>query len=428
MELKKALIVSYYWPPAGGPGVQRWLYFSRYLKEFGVQPVIYTPENPHYPILDPALELLIPDDLPVYRKKIWEPYHLASWISPAKTRRISSGIINREQPSALERLLLWIRGNLFIPDARKFWVRPSVTFLAGILKREGIDMVITTGPPHSLHLIGMSLREQTGVRWIADFRDPWTSIGYHKALHLSKRAQMKHKALEHQVLSRADAIITTSERTRKEFQGITSRPIHVITNGYVEGPFKKDQPEGKFRLAHIGSLLSGRNPVSLWKALSTLRQEYPEFARDLEIDLTGVVSEEVLDSIEEHGLETCLRVTPYVPHARALELQQKAQVLLLLEIDAPETTGIIPGKLFEYMAASRPVLAIGPVGWEAGQLVVETQCGAAFRYRDEEGIRTTLLDWYRKYREGVLEVKGKGIGAYHRKALTERLVKEILWV
>ncbi|MEJ2163669.1 MAG: glycosyl transferase family 1, partial [Robiginitalea sp.] len=139
MDIQKALIVTYYWPPAGGPGVQRWLYFASYFPEFGIEPVIYAPENPRYPITDPGLEDQVPSDLRIYKKEIWEPYQLAGWISPRKTRRISAGIINRARPSAIERLLLWIRGNFFIPDARKYWIAPSVKFLSGILEREGIN-------------------------------------------------------------------------------------------------------------------------------------------------------------------------------------------------------------------------------------------------------------------------------------------------
>ena len=426
--MQKVLIVTYYWPPAGGPGVQRWLYFASYLREFEVQPVIYTPENPHYPILDPGLEAQVPSEIRVIRKKIWEPYRLAGFLSRKGTRRISSGILDRQKPSPLERLLRWVRGNLFVPDARKFWVAPSVKYLRSLLSEEGINTVITTGPPHSMHLIGLALKESTGVRWIADFRDPWTSIGYHEALYPGRRARRKHRELEARVLGGADAIVTTSRHTREEFLQITDRPIHVITNGYSGARNRKGQPGGSFRLAHIGSLLSGRNPIALWKALQNLVLQNEDFRGDLQIELTGLVSEEVLRSIREHDLEPYLKQNPYLPHARALEKQRKAQVLLLLEIDADKTRGIIPGKLFEYMAASRPVLAIGPEGWEAGELLQTCGCGAAFGYGDQDAIESKLLEWYRSYREGTLEVQGEGVSQYHRRALTERLVKDVLWV
>lgn len=427
LELPKVLIITYYWPPAGGPGVQRWLYFATFMREFGVEPVIYTPKNPHYPVRDPGLQGRIPADLKIYRKKIWEPYGLAGWISKSKTRQISSGILNRKKPSALERALRWVRGNLFVPDPRKYWVRPSVGFLQRVLEEEGIETVITTGPPHSLHLIGLHLKSRAGVRWIADFRDPWTSIGYHEALYPGARARTRHKELEAMVLNAADAVITTSAHTKREFSRITRRPIHVITNGYLELSGRNGQPEGPFTLAHIGSLLSGRNPESLWKALKNLLDSREGFGEDLQIELTGLVSEEVLESIKGHGLEGYLRLNPYLPHAQALERQRRAQVLLLIEINSGETAGIIPGKLFEYMAASRPILAIGPAGWEAGSLLEDSGCGAAFGYGERESIEAQLLQWYDAYRKGKLVVSGRGVEKYHRRALTERLIREVLW-
>jgi hypothetical protein len=425
--MQKVLIITYYWPPAGGPGVQRWLYFATYLPEFGVQPVVYTPENPHYPLRDEGFTEQVPSGIRVLRKKIWEPYHLAKWLSRRKTQRISAGIINRERPSGRERLLLWIRGNFFIPDARRYWVKPSVRFLARVLREEGIHTLVTTGPPHSMHLIGLELKKKTGVRWVADFRDPWTSIGYHEALLPGKRARKKHKALEQKVLLQADHIVTTSQATREEFRPLTSQPIQVITNG-VSGPLnRKEQPEGPFTLAHIGSLLSGRNPVALWRALKNLLETHEGLQKDLRIELTGLVSEETRGSLKALGLEPYVHLRPYVPHNQALDLQRKAQVLLLLEIDSPKTVGIIPGKLFEYLAASRPILAIGPPGWEAGQMVVACKSGASFGYGQQDAIESQLLQWYRSFRAGTLEVAGEGVSRYHRRTLTKRLAEEVLW-
>jgi glycosyltransferase involved in cell wall biosynthesis len=277
-----------------------------------------------------------------------------------------------------------------------------------------------------MHLIGLRLKESMGIRWVADFRDPWTSIGYHEALYPGRRARRKHRELEEKVLGGADVLVTTSSRTREEFRRITERPIYVITNGYSGARNHKGQPQGSFRLAHIGSLLSGRNPVALWEALQNLVLQNEDFRKDLQIELTGLVSQEVLQSIREHNLEAYLQQVPYVSHARALEMQRQAQVLLLLEIDADQTRGIIPGKLFEYMAASRPVLAIGPTGWEAGELLEQCGCGAAFEYGDREAIESRIMAWYRAYQKGTLEVKAEGISRYHRRALTERLVKDIL--
>ena len=251
--MHKVLILTYYWPPAGGPGVQRWLYFVRYLPQYGIEPVVFVPERPHYPLRDPELQKLVPENLKKYTCRFWEPYAVAAFLSKKKTQRISSGIIKREKGGWLERFLLWIRGNLFIPDARKYWLKPAMRMLPGILEAEGIRTVVTTGPPHSVHLIGQALKRSRDIRWIADFRDPWTDIGYHRALGLSGRAKRKHERLEQEVLAEADLILTTSSITKKSFETYGSGKLRVITNGFDGSPGSGIQPRGKFVVAHIGS-------------------------------------------------------------------------------------------------------------------------------------------------------------------------------
>lgn len=423
--MKKVLIVTYYWPPAGGPGVQRWLNFVKYLPDNDIQPVLYVPENPHYPITDPSLNDEVPEQLTIYRQPIWEPYNLASLFSSRTTRKISSGIVPANNPSLLDRLFLWIRGNFFIPDARKYWVKPSVKFLTEVLKNENIDVVITTGPPHSLHLIGKSLKERAGVRWIADFRDPWTGIGYHKALRLTKKSQRKHKALEKEVLNASDEILVTSDTTKREFEEITSRPITTITNGYDETSPATSELDKNFTISHIGSLLSERNPTVLWKALAELVKEVSDFSEDLSIQLTGVVSDEIVEEINKCGLRDYLKVSEYLPHKEAILAQRSSQLLLLVEIDSEQTSGIIPGKLFEYMAAKRPILAIGPENWEAGKLVRESGSGEVFTYNMKMELKETLLRWYRAYKSNTLAMTAQDIEQYSRKALTKKLAAQI---
>ena len=351
--MKKVLIITYYWPPAGGPGVQRWVKFVKYLRDFGIEPIIYTPENPTYPILDPHIAADIPEDLTLLKTKIFEPYSLASLFSKEKTQKISAGIIPTKKPSLLDKLLLWIRGNLFIPDARVLWVRPSVKYLSEYLTEHPIDTIITTAPPHSLHLIGLRLKEKfPSLRWIADFRDPWTTIGYHSQLRLTKRSARKHLAMERTVLQTADTLIVTSPSTQREFQAKTSRPIEVITNGYDDDfPTQTPSLSPYFLLSHIGSLLSERNPEPLWQVLSEMTKEQPDFRRDLRLCLAGKISDEVLTSLQKWQLTDYLDLKGYISHTEAIALQRQSQLLLLLEINHPKTEGIIPGKLFEYMAS-----------------------------------------------------------------------------
>ena len=266
---RKALIITYYWPPAGGPGVQRWLKFVKYLPEFNIEPVVYIPENPSYPLIDESLLDEISNDVTIVKQSIKEPYKLANLLSKNKSNTISKGIIKEQKKQSLiEKFMLYARGNYFIPDARKAWVKPSVAFLSEYIAKENIEVIITTGPPHSLHLIGLQLKKRLGVKWLAAFRDPWTRIGYHPTLQLSHSSKLKHTALESNVLNSADQLVVTSINTKKEFQQLTNRPIEVITNGYDIDSVGSIELDTKFTLSHIGSLLSGRNPEVLWKVLN----------------------------------------------------------------------------------------------------------------------------------------------------------------
>lgn len=424
MEQKKLLIITYYFPPAGGPGVQRWLKFVKYLPEFNVQPIVYVPENPTYPIIDEGLVREISDKAIVLKNKIWEPYQLASVFSKKKTRKISSGIFpHQKKQTFLDKTFLWVRGNLFIPDARVFWVKPSVAYLEKYIKENNIDTIVTSGPPHSLHLIGLELKQKLNVKWFADFRDPWTTIGYHKSLRLSDYAAKKHKKLEHKVLNTADTIIVTSKTTKSEFEALTTKPIAVITNGFDIEKVEKQPLDSKFSLAHIGSFLSARNPQFLWESLVELIAEIPDFKSHLEIKLIGAVSQEVLDSISTFGLNDYLNNLGYVSHEEAIAHQRRSQVLLLIEIDSEETKSIIPGKLFEYMVSNRPIIAIGPNGSDFAQIITETNTGVFFNYSEKVKLKKLILDFYNQYLEEKLESHGVGLQQYSRKNLTEQLVQ-----
>src|SRR5690606_1765034 len=267
----KVLIITYYWPPAGGPGVQRWLKFVKYLPDFGIEPVVYIPENPTYPLIDKGLLKEVDPNTTIIKQRIIEPYSWAAALSKGNTKKISSGIIpNKKRQSVIQKAMLWVRGNLFIPDARVLWVKPSAKYLAKYIKENGIETVITTGPPHSLHLIGLNLKKELGINWIADFRDPWTTIGYHKELKLSRKSAIQHRQMEREVLNTANKVIVTSPTTKAEFSHLTKKPVTVITNGYDVEKVMKEPLDEKFTLAHIGSFLSERNPRILWKALKEL--------------------------------------------------------------------------------------------------------------------------------------------------------------
>ncbi|MFD2541308.1 glycosyltransferase family 4 protein [Lacinutrix gracilariae] len=426
MDKKKVLIISYYWPPAGGPGVQRWLKFVKYLPEFNVAPIVYIPSNPNYPLVDETLVDEVSKEVTIIKQPISEPYKFASFLSKKNTKSISKGLITEaKKQSLMERLLLLIRGNFFIPDARKSWVKPSVKYLSTYIQDFNIDTVITTGPPHSLHLIGMQLKRKLGVKWIADFRDPWTTIGYHKELKLTQKAKQKHIRLEREVLQTADQIIVTSSVTKQEFQEKTNQPITVITNGYDVEKTEAVSLDTKFSLAHIGSLLAKRNPEVLWNVLQELTEENEEFAKHFELKLVGAVSENILKSIKLYRLSDYLCYVGYVSHNEAIKFQKESQVLLLIEIDSEETKCIIPGKLFEYMVSNRPIVALGPKGSDVEKIIVETNTGNYFSYQDYDQLKNILLKHFTAFQEQKLRSHAIGLQKYSRKELTRKLADVI---
>ncbi len=420
---KKVLIITYYWPPAGGPGVQRWLKFVKYLPDFGVEPIVYCPENPSYPLLDDNLVKEVSEKVTIIKQPIFEPYQLASLFSKKKTKTIASGLINTKKQSLVEKILLYVRGNYFIPDARKFWVKPSVNYLSKYLQENAIETIITTGPPHSLNLIGLQLKKQLNINWIADFRDPWTTIGYHDKMKLSKASQQKHKLFEKEVLQTADTILVTSPSTKTEFEAITHKPINVITNGFDDVKMKSLSLDTKFTLSHIGSLLTGRDPKVLWDSIAELLQENTDFKASFELKLIGAVSNDVLASITASGLESHVNLLGYVSHEEAQVYQRESQVLLLIEIDSPATKCIIPGKLFEYMQSHRPILGFGPEDADFKSIITQTNTGTSFGYAvtEKEEIKSKLLSCFQAYQNGDLKANGIGIQKYHRKNLTETL-------
>lgn len=424
--MKKVLIITYYWPPAGGPGVQRWLHFVKNLPECGIKPVVYIPANPAYPIVDEKIVSELPREIEIISQPIIEPYRWASKVNAKATNSISKGMIpEAEKQHWKQKLLLWIRGNFFIPDARKFWIKPSVKYLSSYIEQHNIDTIITTGPPHSVHLIGLKLKEKLSLTWISDFRDPWTTIGYHNKLKLTYWAKKKHAELESKVLNHADQIIVTSWGTKKEFTKKTNTPITVITNGFQNITKPNVTLDNKFTISHIGSLLSERNPDMLWEALSDLVQENVKFSRDFQLQLVGVVSETILNTLKQHQLLPYAKLFGYVSHQKAIELQYKSQVLLLIEIDSEITKAIIPGKIFEYIHTARPILAVGPKGADIERIITETKTGTFFNYQQKEKIKNEIILLYQKFQQVNLKVTPQNIEIYNRANLTKKLASLI---
>ena len=424
--MKKVLIITYYWPPAGGPGVQRWLKFTKYLPEFKIKPIIYCPKNPNYPIVDKSLMNEIPDGIEVLKYPIFEPTSSLEWFFGKGLKRYSGGLIpkNKKQ-NILEKFLIFIRGNFFVPDSRVFWVKPSVRFLSDYILKNKIDTLITTGPPHSVHMIGLQLKKRFSLRWFADFRDPWTSIGYHKDLKLSKFARKRHFLLESKVLNNSDHIIVTSSRTKQLFSDLSTVKTTVITNGYDNLIKTNKKLDIDFTITHVGLLTEKRNPKILWDVLSDLVNEIDDFKENLKLVLVGNVSQEVIKSIASAGLASFLINVKQVAHADAIDYQLKSQLLLLIEANNTNASYIIPGKLFEYINANRPILALGPMSSEIKLILEDTNAGKFFRYTQGEELKNYLVESYDCFKKKCLTVDGNDIEKYSRFNCTKKLAKLI---
>jgi glycosyltransferase involved in cell wall biosynthesis len=424
--MKKALIITYYWPPSGGAGVQRWLKFAKYMREFGWEPVIYTPENPERPAVDHSLEKDIPENITVLKTKIVEPYSFYKrFVGRKKEDTIKSGFLSeKKNPSPAEKIAVWIRGNLFIPDARKFWITPSIKFLSRYLQQNPVDVVISTGPPHSMHLIALGLKKKLNLTWVADFRDPWTHIDYYNDLMLTRRSDQKHKALELEALTQADQVVVVSEGMKTLFKSIHNRNYHVITNGYDADdlPAEVPEPDKKFSIAHIGSMPKSRNPETLWRVLSEMVNADPEFAADLEIKLVGQADWLVLESLKNHQLEKFLNLIHYLPHDRVIEEQMKSAVLLLLINNTPNARMILTGKFFEYLAARRPILCIGPEDGDAAGIIEETGSGMMASWEEFEKTKNHIKKLYSNYKRQKQSPPVGAIEDYSRRNLSRKLI------
>lgn len=415
----KALIITYYWPPAGGSGVQRWLKFVKYLREFGIEPMVYTVENPEYVFSDTSLINDVPDGIEILKQPIWEPYQLANLFS--KNQKVESAGFLGAQKSFLGKIKNYIRANYFIPDARMFWIKPSVNYLKKYLKENQVDVVISTGPPHSLHLIANQLKKQTGVKWIADFRDPWTAIDYFHHLPLTDKSIKKHHQLEQDVLKNADEIIVVGNSMKENYEPF-SQNITVITNGYdTEDAVGSVLLDEKFTITHIGLMNADRNHPFFWKVLAELCQENKSFKNDLEIKLIGKVDQSVIQLIDEIGLKQNLKLISYLPHDEVVKSQLTSQLLYLPINNVPAAKGIITGKVFEYLQAKRPILAIAPTNGDLALILNETNAGKVVNFDDEKSLKNVVKDYYQHYQQHNLQVNSTNYQQYHRKNLTYQL-------
>ncbi len=428
--MRRVLVITYYWPPSGGAGVQRWLKFTKYLPLLNWQPVIYTPENPEAPVDDPSLQADILPETEVLKRPIWEPYSVYKRFMGMKPgSRINAGFLSEQEKShKKEGISVWIRGNFFIPDARKFWIKPSVRYLIKYLHKNPVDAIISTGPPHTMHLIALRLKEKLGVPWMADFRDPWTEIDYYDQLRLTRRADRKHKTLEKHVLHRADRVVVVGRTMSERYNMIAGIQPLVVPNGFDEEDFQKAEkadPLKEFTIIHIGAMNRDRNHAIFWEAVAELLKEEPALTSGFRIRLVGKLDRSVHESIARYALEEQVSVTPYLPHNQIISMLKSASALYLPINNTPNARLIQTGKLFEYLAAGRPILGIGPVDGDAAGIIEECKAGTMIGFDHMEEVKGTLLQWIKLSLDGKLAAETSGTGKFSRRNLTAVLAGEL---
>jgi glycosyltransferase involved in cell wall biosynthesis len=418
--MKKVLIITYYWPPSGGAGVQRWLKFAKYLPEFGWQPIILTvdPEYASYPQRDESFFSEIHPDCLVYTTKSFEFYNLYKLIS-GKKEVPYGGFANESKESLFQKISKFLRGNFLLPDPRKGWNNYALKKATELIQKFDIKTVVTTSPPHSTQLIGLKLKQKLNVRWIADLRDPWTDIYYYGQFRHTALARKVDQNLERKVIENADLLITVSDDVKRIFSGKTDVPvtgkIAVVPNGFDEEDFL-NQPvksDEKKVITYTGTISEAYDVGGLLKAIGHLDEK---IRQKLVIRFVGKVPPIIARKFETAGISTDL--VGYVDHSKSIEYLFLSDILLMVVPRVKNNRGIITGKFFEYLASQKPVLAIGPTDGDLAKIIDETKCGRLFEYEDSEGIEKFISEQLINPLTGV---KPEIIAQFSRKQLTGRI-------
>ena len=412
--MKKVLVITYYWPPAGGPGVQRWLKFVKHLQEFDWEPVVLTVSNGIFPARDASLEAEVPPGIKVYRTKTSNPFLLYNVLRRKRSDEVPVALIHEGgKHSMFERLAVWIRSNMFIPDARRGWNRYARRAVSTIFHEHKIDVVVTTGPPHSTHLLGDQISARYRVPWLADFRDPWTTVYYNTMMPRTRITRWLDQRWENRVLHNADLVVTVTPGMKREFED-RARWIEVVTNGYDE----EDMPDvkgleirsEKFTVTYTGNMAPSQHVPALWDALARAVHELPGLADHFRLNFVGSIDGSVLAYLNRTGLSKYLERVPYLEHREALKKMVGSSLLLLLIPQTPGNKLIMTGKIFEYLASGTPVLAVGPTDGDAAALLHEANRNPMIDFSDQPKMLAQITEIYSQWMQNDKVTKREDLG------------------
>jgi glycosyltransferase involved in cell wall biosynthesis len=419
------MVIAYYWPPSGGGGVQRWVRLVRHLRAAGVEPTVVRPRDADYPMRDESLRGMLPEDLREIAVPIFEPYRAFRRLTGKGSKTLAAGFVTKEKPGAAVRLLAYLRGNFMIPDARKYWVGPVVRALKGPIERGEYDVMITTGPPQSVHLIGRALKRKTGLKWVADFRDFWTAMDHEDLFKPGRRARALQDALERSVVAEADEVVCTAPGLGRAYSAMRHKPALCITNGFDEEDFEGSVgPDGaRFTVGHYGTLGADRFSPVFWEVLAELAVENEAFGRALRIELFGPTDAGTLEKVASAGLDDRAVHRLSVSHEEAVKAMCGASVLMVALNQNRSEKGRLPGKIFEYLASGRPVVGLGDPDSDLGELIRETGAGLMADRGDAAAIRQFVLDvWEARVTRGarpevIVRFTGRQLAARYAEVL-----------
>ena len=425
--MKRVLIISYYWPPAGGISVIRPLKLAKYISEFGWEPIVCTAENPHFPFEDENAAKDIPKNLEVLKVPIVEPYEIYKKLTGQKHKSALADVIqNAPKRSFLHNLSVWIRGNFFIPDARCLWIKPVVNELTKYLKENPVDAIITTGPPHSVNRIGYLLNEKLQIPWLADLQDPWTQVDYYKHFKISKWAHRRHRKMENQIFDNADLITIVSNSWKTDLESIGASNVEVVPLGYDTTDFSENiKLDSNFTLTHLGLLGEDRNPTILIEVIADLCKLDSNFSKYFRLQLVGKVNDRLKNLVKKLDLSEQVSFIGQVNRDEALEIMQASQLLLLLLNKAENVGGRIPGKVFEYFGSRRPVLSLGPNNTDIEKMLSESGAGENIDYSDKSQLKIYLLNQLNRFLNEGINYTSNSVKKFTHKEVSATFAKHL---
>jgi len=423
--MKRVLIISYYWPPAGGISPLRCLKIAKYLRKFDWEPIIYSPLNADYPIIDNDYLKDVPEDIEHIKGEIWEPFRLFKFLSGKKKEDKLNNIfhVRDRNENFVDKLGKWIRSNFFIPDARSMWIRPSVKLLSKYLKDNPVDAMFTDGPPHTNTMIGLRLKQKFKIPWLSDYQDPWTQVDYYKLLILMPFADRKHRKLENECLNFADALTIASDTWALDLNQIANKKVEPLYYGYDEEDFEGliSNLDNDFTIFHGGLLGYDRFPENLFQAIIELIDEELLDKQRVRIVLAGQVDYSIVEFLKASILNNNVDLIGTLKRKQVLQHLLNSQMILLPINKAANAKGRIPGKLFECLRARRPILCLGPIEADTSRIVEKTLSGKSFDYSDVKNVKQYILDRYNKYLNGSNHIENKNIEQYRNDLQTEKV-------